>query len=565
MASITFQPELKELRSVLTGGFFEIPRFQRPYSWSAEERADFWRDVVEDNAAGYFIGPMVVFSLGKQRFGIVDGQQRLTSLTLLLVAIRDHFAAAGRSAQARGLSQYLERTDDEDRQNYVLVSDGAGDYLKEIVTPIEAGAVPRNEEQRAIDKAFNDIRLRLEEAVPVAHLKDPRKASKTLKRLREIRDKVLGVKFIWIRVDKEDDAYVIFETLNSRGKDLEPIDLMKNHVLHALRASRTGLDRARRDWDEMRGTLQHDKAHINPNKFLLHWWLSQRPYTAERKLFRQIRSSLPKTAAQGVLVSLAEDARLYVRLADPESWVNRRTEYRSMRRSLSALNMFGVSQPRPLLLSVMRALEARQIKPGQARRVMHAIESFHFIGTAIVGVSSTGGISEMYAKHARELANSRTDQARARTLNELVGKLADSSRLPGKDTFVSEFIRVLHYSEGDPGRKALVRYTLQRIHDTVAPGSAIDHQKCSIEHIAPQSSGAPWLSEIGNLLWIDDTLNNKLGDKSFEQKLSVLRRFAVTYDLTMIADRSKWSENEVRVRSAYLADLAYNRVWRVRG
>lgn len=75
MASITFQPILRDLKDLLKSDFYSIPRFQRPYSWSSENLEDFWRDVVVDNPEGYFIGPMVAYTEGGDVFKIVDGQR----------------------------------------------------------------------------------------------------------------------------------------------------------------------------------------------------------------------------------------------------------------------------------------------------------------------------------------------------------------------------------------------------------------------------------------------------------------------------------------------------------
>ena len=91
MPSISFQPTLRDLKDVLKADFYEIPRFQRPYSWTAENLEDFLRDVVDDNDDGYFIGPMVAYKTGKDKSAIVDGQQRITTVTLTLCGLRDLF------------------------------------------------------------------------------------------------------------------------------------------------------------------------------------------------------------------------------------------------------------------------------------------------------------------------------------------------------------------------------------------------------------------------------------------------------------------------------------------
>ena len=80
-----------DIESLLDGSYFHIPRFQRPYSWDDDNIMEFWNDVVVNKSPEYFIGSMVVYKKAKQQFGVVDGQQRLTTITILLCVIRDCF------------------------------------------------------------------------------------------------------------------------------------------------------------------------------------------------------------------------------------------------------------------------------------------------------------------------------------------------------------------------------------------------------------------------------------------------------------------------------------------
>ena len=77
----------RTVKDLLSSGYYVIPRFQRPYSWDIENISDFWADVAE-NQSEYFIGSMVVYQL-LGRLGVVDGQQRLTTIMILLASLRD--------------------------------------------------------------------------------------------------------------------------------------------------------------------------------------------------------------------------------------------------------------------------------------------------------------------------------------------------------------------------------------------------------------------------------------------------------------------------------------------
>lgn len=550
---------------MLSSDFYVIPRFQRAYSWTQENLDDFWRDVVHDNDDGYFIGPMVAFKHEKDTLAIVDGQQRLTSLTLTICAIRDQFQQIGARALAEALGRYIERQDDDTVSHFVLRSDGAGDYIhSQIQRPKPRSLTPPStDEQKSLKRAFDDVSLRLDMHLEEFSNEHPDGAEKSpaATELRKIRDRILSLQVIWITLDNEDDAYVIFETLNSRGKDLETADLLKNLILNYVRAENGDLDSARSKWNAMRLSLAEAGGGANPNTFILHWWLSSREYTAERKLFRLIRRQTDKSQAADLLNTLVEDAELYARIASPENWKCGSHE-KEIQRSLQALNLFSVRQPRPLVLALLRAHRDGRIKIAKVKKVLRAIESYHFISTAVVGVSSTGGISVMYASHARQVSGAETEGKLHVSLDKLVEKLADGAS--SRDTFVNEFGRNLFYSSERPSQRRVVAYTLTRIHDELRQGAAFDHSKCNIEHISPQSKQEPWMAGIGNLLWIDSTLNAKLGDKGFEEKRSILEGYSKVYDVEDIVSATEWDSGAAERRAERLAEIGFDTVWRIR-
>lgn len=564
MPNITFQPVLRDVKDILKSDFYSIPRFQRPYSWNSENLQDFWRDVVVDNSEGYFIGPMVAYSDGGDMFSIVDGQQRITSITLALCVLRDLFQGMQATRFASGLQKYIEREDDDSRAHYVLRSDAAGHFLR---SQIQAQAPrspqePKNDEERAFKKAYEEVAGWLGqriEGLSTQHPDEPEQSEAAV-HLREIRDRILALQIIWIQLDSEDDAYIIFETLNSRGKDLETVDLLKNLILSAIRAENGDLDNARVSWAEMREVLSVQGNSANPNKFILHWWLSQNDYTAERKMFRDIRAKVKKADAPAVLKSLREDAELYARIANPDGWACQRYE-KPARASLIALNTFGVRQPRPLLLALLKAHRNGSLRIGRLKSVLRAIESYHYITTAVVGVSSTGGISMMYAAHAREISAAKKPADIHASIDLLVRKLKD--RRSNRDTFISEFGTALFYSNDRPEVKRLVQYTLRELHDHSVSGTAFDHGRCNIEHLNSQSDPKPWTADIGNLFWLDEKLNDELGNKDFFNKQKLLERRKNNYDLADVLIATEWGQDQVNARTTRLAELAYDKVWRI--
>jgi uncharacterized protein with ParB-like and HNH nuclease domain len=109
----------KTVNGLLLKDFFFVSRFQRPYSWEKEQVEQFWRDTIVENAAEYFIGSVVLYKQAGA-FGLVDGQQRITTVVMLLAALRDAFDENDLSDLAEGLQAILESPDVDNRKRFVL-------------------------------------------------------------------------------------------------------------------------------------------------------------------------------------------------------------------------------------------------------------------------------------------------------------------------------------------------------------------------------------------------------------------------------------------------------------
>jgi len=206
----------KQVGQFLKESFYRIPRFQRPYSWDRTNIEDFWNDAIVENDAQYFIGNFVVYE-DKDALGVVDGQQRLTTMTLLLCALRNAFQKEGLPNLAKGIHGLIERTDISDNRFYVLRTESSYPYLQEHIQkfkgkpdlPVEPGI-----EEELLKQAFeyfennvNDVVKRIK-ATP--SLSDSKKKARIEDELSKLRDKVLNLKLIFTALENDDDAYVIF-------------------------------------------------------------------------------------------------------------------------------------------------------------------------------------------------------------------------------------------------------------------------------------------------------------------------------------------------------------------
>jgi hypothetical protein len=555
----------KDIAEVLGSGFYGIPRFQREYSWTKENVEDFLRDVVVEAGSEYFIGSVVLYRADTY-FGIVDGQQRLTTVTMLLAALRNKFADLGFSELATGLHALIERADIRSRKHYVLQPQSSypyfQDHIQKFGKPKTKPVIGR--EEKALASAYGQIVETVDGAV-AGFLKDKTlkdeadRKDKARARLEELRDKVLGLKLVWVKVDDQDDAYIIFETLNTRGKDLTVSDLVRNHLLSMLKADNDNVDLARDSYDEILELFARSAADIDVNRFIHHQWLSTRKYVAEKKLFREIRGDIKSKQAEDYLDELSNDAKLYRQISEPTSasWTKQQKDVHD---SLVALSLFGVRQPLPMVLSLVREYEAGGLKLKLLKNSLRAIEDSYFAATAIASLPSSGGVSSMYARHARELRAAKSAQKKADVVKALINKLRASR--PTLEQFAAGFA-LLKASGAYTQQRGLVHYTLRRIYLAHEPTTPLDFGGMTIEHLASQSgkTDPATLASIGNLILVDQPLNDKLGNKTFAAKQQLLASQKRIWVDDNVLEAKSWGGKTIDERGAMMAKFAYEKVW----
>lgn len=281
----------RDVRQILESGTYVIPRFQRPFSWDKDNIDEFWNDSTSEVKKDYFIGAFVTYNISSSVYGVVDGQQRLTTITIALCAIRDKYRELGQLALAKGVHRLIETRDLNDVAQFVLRAETSYPYLQTKIQSYEKEDEDLDiaDEEKAIGIAYQTLQSHLNAGINKIAEVDPEKATRNVKKwLDQVRDKILSLKVISITLDNQDDAYTIFETLNTRGKDLTAADLAKNHFLRLLPSKGKSTDRPKDHWLEMQAELEDAERPIPLKTFLHHYWLSKHPFTTERQLFKAI-------------------------------------------------------------------------------------------------------------------------------------------------------------------------------------------------------------------------------------------------------------------------------------
>jgi uncharacterized protein with ParB-like and HNH nuclease domain len=172
-------------------------------------------------------------------------------------------------------------------------------------------------------------------------LSETKKVEHAKLKLIAIRDALLNLKVIFVKLDDEDDAYIIFETLNTRGKDLSLKDLVKNHLTKHLKSHNPLSDEAKIKWEQLLETIESSSAELTTDTFLHHFWLSKFDYLPAKKLFKTLKKQVTQKEASSFLASLVEDSSLYRAIHEIPYWKWSKQEKR-IAEALNALILFRV-------------------------------------------------------------------------------------------------------------------------------------------------------------------------------------------------------------------------------
>ncbi|MGE0283963.1 MAG: DUF262 domain-containing protein, partial [Rhizobiaceae bacterium] len=363
MTATNFNTRNDTYRKLLGNGLtYRVPRFQRDYSWDEEEWDDLWHGIVgtvkEGGESAHYMGYLVLQTSDDKAFDVIDGQQRLTTLSIIVLAALRNLKRLAKQGwdvdntnrRADGLRQtyigYLDPVTLVSRSKLTLNRNNENYYQTYIVPLVDQ--LPQRglkASEHSLRKAYEwfDRRLRehvqgsLDPGLEIAQLID------------RMSDRLF---FTVITVTDELNAYKVFETLNARGVRLSATDLLKNwlfSVLHREGQHEHELRVLDDRWEQIIGKLG---AESFPDFLRVHW-NSRRSFTRQADLFKTIRNQIASRGAVfELLAGMEQDMDTYLALTSPDA-SNWSLDCKEHARTL---RMFSVRQPYPLILAAHRRL-----------------------------------------------------------------------------------------------------------------------------------------------------------------------------------------------------------------
>lgn len=553
-----------------------VPRFQREYSWDKEQILELWDDIISNISIDsnknitheeYFIGSLVFVGDDKSiEMQIVDGQQRLTTLTILLSALCEQFKNINKQNLAKAIYEnYIAGKDDDGNDFFKLKNESPKPFFQTGIQHIDKEqTAPNTDEEKTLFEAYQELysQTSIENLkTKFSHFKlDNDSAYETL--LKEIREQIVNyLKVISISVPEEEEAYTIFETLNARGMNLSFVDLIKNQIFKDLKTEHPD-DYAKTKWNKIRQTIGSRSNNIGGlEAFIRHWWISRYSYVSKDKLYKSFKAKWQQKIINSydLLEDLVNDVELYVKISSPEYDDWKQQEEKPIYQSLLALRTFKVTQQRPFILSLFKAKEKKFVTLTELKDTLSFIESFHFLFNAVCSMRPSG-IDGSYSKAARKLFEATDKTSVKNAVKELKNQF--SSRIPSQEIFLKKF-KNLKFTKTYTTDKALIQYIFRYLEFKEQRTEELQPYNLTLEHIlSSSSSNEEFIGQMGNLLPLGSELNsNNARNRDPISKLDVYRQSNLKITKKFAESNiTSWGEAEINDRTNKLAEECYN-IW----
>lgn len=551
-----------------------IPRFQREYSWDQDELNELYDDLLDNlkyegsslTASEYFIGSLVLVGDDDDTSNIerqvVDGQQRLMTFTIVFSVLSQIFRQIGEEKLSDLVYGYIVGEDENGAPYTKVVSETPKPFFQYRIQrkDIDFTHIPHTAEEARILNAYQFFEEHLKEKTLLGELVKRFSGIelKYIEALKLFRDQILKCKVIYVTVKDFEEAYTIFEVLNAKGKDLTPVDIIKNTLFSVLNQTEP-IDTAYEKWGNIRNKIS-EKGTEDISTFYRHYWLSKYGMITGKKLVSDFNKRIEKNVAsyEAFLNNLEIAAADYAQIVAPNSLHWTQPEDRIIFETLEALEIFGVTQVRIFLLALFDARRRKVIKHSAVIQVLEYLQYFHLVFNAICS-ERPSGLERRYSSYARKLRSCTEKEKSAQCIRELINALQES--LPPYNEFEKGFQK-LYFTSTASKNKKLVQYILKKLEKYASGTDEMKPDSFSIEHVLPESTKQKEAGYIGNLLPLGVQLNSDLDNKIFADKIAGYKAShyqTVVLFLERYGNEPAWTLELINHRTKELAQIMYYR------
>ncbi len=545
---------------ISNGKIYRVPPFQRDYSWHEENWEDLWQDIEGLHGkpdSSHYMGALVLqsSSTSDKEFTIIDGQQRLATLSIVAIAVIDKIQKLVEQEEQKEANQerqeILKRTYLSDRDprslrysSKLILNENNNDFyqsnLINLKRPLNIRSLSKSNQLPW--QSFQYFSNQLEE------LPDVIKSGENLTSF--LTDTVAQrLLFIQINVEDELNAYTVFETLNARGIELSSTDLLKNY-LFSLFEGPDDLQEAQRQWRRIINTVQMEKFP----EFLRYYLSLKQARVRRERLFKVVRESVRSNQEAFELLDQLENyGSLFIALSNSNDEFWRDTP--ENRPYVRELELFRVKQAYPTLFAAYE-----RFSPADFTRLLKLVCVLSFRYT-VVSSLNPNELETLYNKVAIAITNGEVTNPKP-----VFDRLR--SIYVSDEKFLQDFSLLSISTKGQ--KKKLVRYILFKL-EADASHIEVNEDGFSIEHILPESPSGEWwqsfddaqieemVYRLGNLTPLEPHLNRQVGNELYPIKRGIYQQSVYTLTKRVLAE--EWNPNTLAERQRHMAQRAVH-IWK---
>jgi uncharacterized protein with ParB-like and HNH nuclease domain len=531
-----------------------IPLFQRRYTWELDNWKSLWDDLMVQYELGesgtHFMGaivsvPALAVPVGVSKFLIIDGQQRLTTVSLILCALRDCLDDPS-AALIQGVYLTNPFRELEDTLKFVPTQ-GDREVYREIALDRQ---IPSKDS--LMGKAYHFFKDRILNSLDSND--EPVLPAKVLTTLQQC------LQVVMINLSNDDDPYLIFESLNFKGEPLTQADLVRNYVLmrfHHSIGSGGEQQRIYRDyWKKIEEALD-----ANLTEFLRHYTMKDGEDIKQGGIYAAIKKKLKSMdtpeAVEAEVSSIQRFSDFYATILCLKQEPNKAVQDR-----LNNIQSLKVTTSYPLLLRFFDDRQNNKLSDIDLEKCLGLIESY-IVRRTVCGVP-TNTLNKLFIQWARSFPSASYVQ----WLHDVMSSGSGGRRFPRDAEFTEAFLKQPQYGRGT------TRFILCRLEKSFNNKEMIDLAKkeITIEHILPQKLSPAWEKELGTepeevhtaLVHTFGNLtltayNPELGNLPFKDKKNELEKTHIDLNKWILNQRN-WGAVEIGKRAKFLLSRAL-KIW----
>lgn len=537
---------------------FIIPVYQRNYDWKIENCKQLYDDliqVIKNNSKTHFFGSIVSVyepSGRNTEFLIIDGQQRLTTMSLLFLALYNL------------LEEKIIISEDESLKDQIYE-----DFLVDKYQPQEKRMKlkPIKNDQKAFSKLFNSKDDYIKDSnLTINYSYFYERIQKQEITIDELFDAICRLEIINITLNNEDNPQLIFESLNSTGLDLSEGDKIRNYIL-------MGLPKQKQDeyyekyWNCIEKCTKYDVSSFIRDYLSV----KQLVIPSQKKVYINFKKYVEDSSLK--IIEILEDLLSYAKRYN--ILLCGKTSSKELNSCINRLNRLETTVTRPFFLEVLRLYDENQINLNEVAEAFSITESYLFRRT--ICDLPTNALNKIFLLLNREIMRyDGTDSNYIEKLKFALLSKKDRARFPNDDDFSLMFTEKPIYQMNSKNKI----YILERLENfgTLEDKDIYRHYdegEYSIEHIMPQHLTPAWIKELGDSYEeIHDTwlhrianltltaYNSKYSNSTFVEKKTMKNGFedsGIRLN-TYVSKKDKWTLAELRDRNDYLLKRALD-IW----